>query len=96
MEKTNGGKCMKFTYTKITGHYFCKASDEWEEDGIEFTYEPTMEQLTSALQPIIEKEYGFMAWQMIDDLDLIEEVAERYEDELKEIFEQEAMEFYCD
>ena len=87
---------MKFTYTKITGHYFCKASDEWEEDGIEFTYEPKMEQLTSALQPIIEKEYGFMAWQMIDDLDLIEEVAERYEEELKDIFEQEAMEWYND
>ena len=96
MEKTNWGKCMKFTYTKITGHYFCKASDECEEDGIEFTYEPTREQLTSALQPIIEKEYGFMAWQMIDDLDLIEEVAERYEEELKDIFEQEAMEWYND
>lgn len=87
---------MKFTYTKITGHYSCKASDEWEEDGIEFTYEPTREQLTSALQPIIEKEYGFMAWQMIDDLDLIEEVAEYYEEELKDIFEQEAMEWYND
>lgn len=87
---------MKFTYTKITGHYFCKASDEWEEDGIEFTYEPTREQLTSALQPIIEKGYGFCAWQMVDDLDLIEEVAEMYEEELKDIFEQEAMEFYND
>ena len=96
MEKTNGGKYMKFTYTKITESCYLEETDEIEEFGDEFDYEPTRYDLERELQPIIEKEYGFMAWQMIDDLDLIEEVAERYEEELKDIFEQEAMEWYND
>ena len=96
MEKTNGGKCMKFTYTKITGSCYLEQTDEIEEFGDEFEYEPTIYELERELQPLIERDYGFWAWQMIDDLDLIEEVAERYEEELKDIFEQEAMEWYND
>ena len=87
---------MTFTYTKITNTYYLSDTDEWEEDGIEFEYEISDSELERELKPIIEKEYGVGAWQMIDDLDLIEEVAERYEDELKDIFEQEAMEWYND
>jgi hypothetical protein len=96
MEKTNGGKYMKFTYTKITGHYFCKASDEWEEDGIEFTYEPTTEQLKSEVKELITRDFGEEAWKMVEELDLVECIAVFYEEELKDIFEQEAMEWYND
>ena len=87
---------MKFTYTKITGHYFCQSSDEWEEDGIEFTYEPTYQQLKQEVKELITRDYGESSWSMIDELDLVECVAQFYEEELKDIFEQEAMEWYND
>ena len=96
MEKTNGGKCMTFTYTKITNTYYLSDTDEWEEDGIEFTYEPTYQQLKQEVKELITRDYGESSWSMIDELDLVECVAQFYEDELKDIFEQEAMEWYND
>ena len=96
MDKTNGGKCMTFRYTVIKESCYLEQTDEIEEFGDEFEYEPTIYELERELQPLIERDYGFCAWQMVDDLDLVEEVAERYEEELKDIFEQEAMEWYND
>ena len=34
-----------FRYTKITGHYYCPHSEDWEEDGVEFDYEVEDEKL---------------------------------------------------
>ena len=87
---------MTFTYTKITNTYYLSDTDEWEEDGIEFTYEPTYQQLKQEVKELITRDYGESSWSMIDELDLVECVAQFYEDELKDIFEQEAMEFYND
>ena len=96
MEETCRRNKMKFTYTKITGHYFCQSSDEWEEDGIEFTYEPSDVSIQSMTRQLVVRDYGYAAWEAIKGLDLIEETAERYKDELKDIFEKEAMQFYDD
>ena len=85
---------MTFTYTKITNTYYLSDTDEWEEDGIEFTYEPTYQQLKQEVKELITRDYGESSWSMIDELDLVECVAQFYEDELKDIFEQEAMDFY--
>ena len=87
---------MTFTYTKITNTYYLSDTDEWEEDGIEFTYEPTYQQLKQEVKELITRDYGESSWSMIDELDLVECVAQFYEDELKDIFEQEAMERYND
>lgn len=87
---------MKFTYTKIVKRYYCNASDEWEEEGIDFDYEPTTEQLKDEVKELITRDYGESSWSMIDELDLVECVAQFYEDELKDIFEEEAMEWYND
>lgn len=96
MEKTCRGECMTFTYTKITNTYYLSDTDEWEEDGIEFTYEPTYQQLKQEVKELITRDYGESSWSMIDELDLVECVAQFYEDELKDIFEKEAMEWYND
>ena len=87
---------MTFTYTKITNTYYLSDTDEWEEDGIEFTYEPTYQQLKQEVKELITRDYGESSWSMIDELDLVECVAQFYEEELKDIFEQEAMEWYND
>ena len=87
---------MTFTYTKITNTYYLSDTDEWEEDGIEFTYEPTYQQLKQEVKELITRDYGESSWSMIDELDLVECVAQFYEDELKDIFEQETMEWYND
>lgn len=96
MEETCRRNKMKFTYTKITGHYFCKSSDEWEEDGIEFTYQPNYYSLRQEIKLLVIRDYGEKAWEMVEDLDLFECVAEGYKEELKDIFEEEAMEWYND
>ena len=87
---------MTFKYTKITNTYYLSDTDEWEEDGIEFTYEPTYQQLKQEVKELITRDYGESSWSMIDELDLVECVAQFYEVELKDIFEQEAMEWYND
>ena len=104
---------IKFKYTKITGHYFCMASDEWEEDGVEFDYEVEDKDLLPVIVNLVFEDY-FESNElycdneavvkdikeniltMIEENDLIEVFFERYEETLKEIFRDEAMEFYND
>lgn len=94
MEKTNVGKCMTFRYTVIKESCYLEQTDEIEEFGDEFDYTPSTEALSSALKSIVVRDYGLDAWVIVADLDLVEYVAEYYEEELKDIFEQEAMDFY--
>jgi hypothetical protein len=46
-----------FTYTKITGHYFCQHSDDWEEDGIDFDYEVKDKDLLSVIVDLMFDAY---------------------------------------
>jgi hypothetical protein len=46
-----------FTYTKTTGHYFCIASDEWEEDGVDFDYEVEDRHLLPKIVDLLFNDY---------------------------------------
>lgn len=90
----------KFTYTKITGHYYCQYSDEWEEDGIEFDYEVEEYDLADAIVQLLQED-GYFENVEIDDLKefilnfgLVDKLADEYESELKEMFKQEALDSY--
>ena len=90
----------KFTYTKITGHYYCQYSDEWEEDGIEFDYEVEEYDLADAIVQLLQAD-GYFENVEIDDLKefilnfgLVDKLADEYESELKEMFKQEALDSY--
>lgn len=95
-----------FTYTKITGHYYCMASDEWEEDGVDFDYEVENDDLLPEIVDLLFEEYfdGIgdknatkeAIKKMLNENDLVEVFADLYEDTLKDIFEDEAMECYND
>ena len=93
----------KFTYTKITGHYYCQHSEEWEEDGVEFDYEVPNYELIKEIMPLVMKEY-FEGQEQVEDMvrefivsnDLVDFFAERYEDELHEIFQDEAFDYFND
>ena len=96
----------KFTYTKITGHYYCQYSDEWEEYGCEFDYEVDNEDLFDAVVDLLIEDY-FESIDvtnnvrqklrcMITDFDMLDEFADAYEDSLREMFEEEALENYED
>ena len=89
-----------FTYTKITGHYYCQYSDEWEEDGIEFDYEVEEYDLADAIVQLLQED-GYFEDVEIDDLKefilnfgLVDKLADEYESELKEMFKQEALDSY--
>ena len=90
----------KFTYTKITGHYYCQYSDEWEEDGIEFDYEVEEDELLNVVVDLLYYEYFEGKIQkeelktFIEEFDLLDKIADGYEEQLKEIFEKEAFESY--
>ena len=102
-----------FTYTKITGHYYCNYKDDWEEDGVEFEYEVENKDLLPEVVDLVFEEY-FKAdkvvyenegltklvkerlSEIIDNNYLVETFADQYEEDLKDIFEQEAMRFYDD
>ena len=103
----------KFTYTKITGHYFCQYSNEWEEDGIEFDYEVENEKLLPVLIDLLLEEYfkeneldleneqlvklvKENLTRMVKEQDLIDILADNYYDGLKEVFQDEALEWYND
>lgn len=86
---------MKFTYTNITG-YYTMPNGEMEQDGIEFTYEVDRFCLAGEVKQLVTRDFGEKAWEMVETFDLVEEVAEGYYEELKGIFEQEAMEWYND
>lgn len=89
-----------FTYTKITGHYYCQYSDEWEEDGVEFDYEVEEDDLADAIVQLLQED-GYFEDVEIDDLKefilnfgLVDKLADEYESELKEMFEKEALDSY--
>ena len=82
---------MKFIYTKITEQYYLEDSDEWEEDGIEFEYEPSDSDIKSALKDIIIEDYGKRAWAMVESLEIWDILAEYFEEQLAEYFKDEAM-----
>ena len=89
-----------FTYTKVTGHYYCQYSDEWEEDGIEFDYDVEDNVLADAIVQLLQED-GYFEDVKIDDLKefilnfgLVDKLADEYENELKEMFEQEALKSY--
>lgn len=95
----------KFTYTKITGHYYCQHSDDWEQDGIDFDYEVQDRDLLPEVVALVFKDYfgdiGFNEGdikeglaKMIEEQDLLDQLADNYEDTLKEIFKDEAMDWY--
>ena len=95
----------KFTYTKITGHYYCQHSDDWEQDGIDFDYEVKDRDLLPEVVRLVFKDYfgdiGFNEGEikeglakMIEEQDLLDQLADQYEDTLKEIFQDEAMDSY--
>lgn len=97
----------KFRYTKFTGHYFCKYSDEWEEDGVEFDYEVDNDELLPEIVELIFKDYFSdedyseksvkeKIEEIITNSDLVDWFADLYEEELKDIFKKEALEFYED
>lgn len=89
-----------FTYTKITGHYYCQYSDEWEEDGVEFDYEVEDDRLLDVVVDLLyyEQFEGKVTKEelieFIEEFDLLDKIADGYEEQLKEIFEKEAFESY--
>lgn len=102
-----------FRYTKITGHYYCQYSDEWEEDGVEFDYEVDDDQLLPEIVDLLfedyfgddklicdseerTKEVKERLARLIEESDLIGTFADQYEDSLKDIFQNEALEWYND
>lgn len=102
-----------FRYTKFTGHYYCMASDEWEEDGVEFDYQVEDKRLLPEIVDLLfddyfsddkafvqdkqrVKEFKENLKRLIDEKDLVGWFADYYEDTLKEIFQDEAIEWYND
>lgn len=95
---------MTFRYTKITNTYYLSDTDEWEEDGIEFDYDVDDEDLLNELVYLIKEDYfdgneediKKALKTLIKDLDLTNHLSDVYEDKLKDIFEQEALDSYGD
>lgn len=95
-----------FRYTKFTGHYYCQYSDEWEEDGVEFDYEVEDSKLIPVIVDLLYDEYfkngddeDFVKEtlaRIIEEKDLVGGFAYYYEEDLHDIFEKEAMEWYDD
>jgi hypothetical protein len=95
-----------FRYEKVTGHYFCQYQNDWELYTVEFDYEVADEDLLPEILQLLLEEYfsdceneDFIKQRlskMIEENHLIEKFATRYEATLKEIFRQEALEFYND
>ena len=86
---------MEFTYFKKTGEIYRQTpfGREWDgDDGYNFNYEPEEKAFKEKLKQLVEEEYGNMAWKLVDDFGLFEEVGQGYKDKLKEIFEDEAQE----
>lgn len=92
-----------FTYTKICEGVYNEGRDDYEEYGFEFDYEVCNEDLLPEIvNLLIEDYFGTGGGErlkhtlrcMINDLDLLDVLADCYEDSLKEIFEQEALDSY--
>lgn len=68
-----------------------------EEETTEILYEPNDEELKDALYTIVSQEYCFdrnMTKKFIEDTDLFPEIAEKFYEELKAYFYDDAMEQY--
>lgn len=88
---------MTFTYTKITGHYFCQSSDEWEEDGIEFDYEVEESEVDKEIAKLVERDFEIKQENVISFLNEVygwESVRKYYYNELQDIFKERAFEGY--
>lgn len=102
-----------FTYQKITGHYYCQYSDDWEEDYDEFDYEVLDTDLLPEIVDLVFEDNFFGEGQayenaeirktikkclnnLIKDNDLVGHFADIYEEQLKEIFQDEALDWYKD
>lgn len=95
-----------FTYTRITNQYYLDSTDEWEEDGEDFEYEPEYDDLVEQIAKIIYCVYNFKdsidinkKYNIIDkikefivDFDFVDILFDEYYDELKDIFKDEAFE----
>lgn len=46
-----------FKYTKITGHYYCMANNEWEQDGVDFDYEVENNKLLPLIVDLLFYDY---------------------------------------
>ena len=95
-----------FTYTKVLTRAYDSKRDDYEEYGCEFDYEVDNEDLLDAVVDLLIEEY-FESIDvtnnvrqklrcMITDFDMLDEFADAYEDSLKEMFEEEALESYED
>lgn len=86
---------IKIKYFKKTGEIYRDTpfGREWDgDDGYFFNYEPEEEELKETLKPLVEEQYGETAWKLVEDFGLYDEVAKGYEEELKEHFEDKALE----
>ena len=77
-----------------TGEYLDRDGEYDGDDGHEFHYEVDYEDFREALKELVVEEYGEGAWKMVEDFCLEDEVATMYEEQLKDYFEEEAMEYY--
>jgi hypothetical protein len=98
-------------YKKITGHYYCQHSDDWEQDGVDFEYQVPNYRLLPVIIDLVFDDYFCdtdiisddeeitkaikqKLKTLIDENDMIEILAENYEETLTEIFAEEAFEWY--
>lgn len=61
-------------------------------------YEPDVAELNDLIYRLVAKEYGIpkeTAKKIVDDLWIYDACEERYEDDIREYFEQEAYETFC-
>ena len=96
---------MTFTYTRKMKSYYSAQHDEYFYDEYDFEYEPERRDLVHALADILVGRENFhkgekdayklatkLTERIIDDCDIVDELAEKYKDELRDWFEDEALE----
>lgn len=94
---------MEFTYNIIVGQRYSVKRDEYDYDEREITFEPSDEQLLTALADILISEtkvkglnnIGYKAAMvivkmLITENDILEALAEKYKEELKDYFKEDA------
>lgn len=92
----------KFTYYKIRNEIYNESTDEIEYFGEEFDYEVDSKSLMDALADVLyelhfsfckdEKQGKKAIMQFIMESDTFEQLCETYEEDLKDYFEEEALE----
>lgn len=98
---------MTFTYTRQTNNYYSVELDEYFYDEEEIHYEPDDSEITDALADILvgQTNHGKLddcdyklciqiVKEIIEDQGLVEKLSKEYEKDLKDWFEDEAMERY--